>query len=606
MTKFYGTPCWVAVWFAAVMTAAVTARADYEAGQAAWDAGRHVEAVAGWQEAAQANDARAMLALGRAFVAGVGAPQDFVEAHKWLNLAAGLGNLDAVAERDALAAEMTVEERAEARRLARAWRTARDSPVADASPVDTAEPIAAPPSTTGAPPERALREAQELLAVLGYAPGPADGQWGRRSIQAYRSFLNDAGQEPSDVLTPEALQTMREMARNARNAAEAATQEPDALHRAVQAGDLDDLTAALLAGADPDQRDGRGWTAVMHAANKGYVLLVPPLLEADANANLRAPDGATALFMATAHGHSEIIAQLMEAGADVTVPGPTGKTAVDVARTRYGDVDTARQGGLHPAVLSLIRGIGLPKTFRDCASCPEMAVVPAGSFMMGSPPSEEGRHEDEGPLHRVTIARPFAVGKYEVTFAEWDACAEEGSCDRISDSEGWGRGTRPVINVSWNNAQAYVRWLSAQTGEQYRLLSEAEWEYAARAGSQTRYAWGDEVGSGRANCRRCDTRWDATSTAPVGSFPPNAFGLHDLHGNVAELVEDCWNNVSDNYAGAPADGTAWQQGDCSRRRLRGGSWFNDPTYLRSADRSLYTTRFRSHDVGFRVARPLSP
>ncbi len=348
----------------AITLCAVAARADYETGLAAWDAGRHAEGVIVWQEAARANDSRAMLALGRAFVAGVGVPQDYVEAHKWLNLAAGLGDGAAAAERDALSAEMTAEERAEARKLARAWRTAGDPSVTDAPPLDTAEAIAAPPSPA-APPEHAIREAQNLLAALGYAPGPADGKWGRRSIEAYRSFLGDARMEASELLTPEALRAMREMARSAEIAAEATAPPPDALHRAVQAGNRDALAAALAAGADVDGPDERGWTALMHAANRGYPLLVAPLMEAGAGLDSQAPDGATALFMATAHGHSEVIAQLMEAGADVTVPGPKGKTAVDIARVRYGDVDTARENGERPLVLALLRGSTLLKEARD-------------------------------------------------------------------------------------------------------------------------------------------------------------------------------------------------------------------------------------------------
>ena len=220
--------------------------------------------------------------------------------------------------------------------------------------------------------------------------------------------------------------------------------------------------------------------------------------------------------------------------------------------------------------------------FRDCPECPEMVVVPAGSFMMGSPSHEAGRDNDEGPAHRVTIAKPFAVGKYEVTFAEWDACVADGGCGghRPGD-KGWGRGRRPAINVNWDDAKAYVRWLSDKTGKQYRLPSEAEWEYAARAGTTTRYSWGDEVGRNRANCDGCGSLWDNEQTAPAGSFRANVFGLHDVHGNVWEWVEDCW---SGNYLGAPADGSAWESGDCSRRVLRGGSWFNirGASVLRSA------------------------
>ena len=242
-------------------------------------------------------------------------------------------------------------------------------------------------------------------------------------------------------------------------------------------------------------------------------------------------------------------------------------------------------------------------TFRDCPECPEMVVVPAGSFRMGSPPSEEGRYGDEGPVHRVTIAAPFAVGVYEVTFEEWDACERDGGCGGYwPDDEGWGRGSRPVINVSWKDAQAYVVWLSRKTGEEYRLLSESEWEYAARAGATTRYHWGDDIGRNRANCDGCGSRWDNRQTAPVGSFGANGFGLHDMLGNVWEWVADCW---SDSYAGAPSDGSAWTSGNCSRRVLRGGAWYGGARYLRAAIRLRSDTGIRDSSSGFRVARTLA-
>ncbi len=222
-------------------------------------------------------------------------------------------------------------------------------------------------------------------------------------------------------------------------------------------------------------------------------------------------------------------------------------------------------------------------TFRDCNECPEMVVVPSGSFLMGSPEDEEGRYDNEGPQHRVTIAEPFAIGVYEVTFDEWDACVAAGGCNGYRpDDDGWGRGRRPVINVSWDDAQAYVDWLSDRTGEEYRLPSEAEWEYAARAGTTTRYWPGDEITAEYANFGR-----NVGRTIEVGSLGrPNAFGLHDVHGNVWEWVEDCWN---DSYAGAPANGTAWTSGDCGRRVLRGGSWDDYPRSLRSAYRGRNAT-----------------
>ena len=252
-------------------------------------------------------------------------------------------------------------------------------------------------------------------------------------------------------------------------------------------------------------------------------------------------------------------------------------------------------------------------TFEDCPECPEMVVVPAGSFWMGSPPSEEGRDNDEGPVHRVTISEPFAVGKYEVTFSEWDACVSAGGCrsrDRLRD-EGWGRGDRPVINVNGGHAQAYVAWLSERTGKRYRLLSESEWEYAARAGTTTRYSWGDGIGRNRANCNGCGSHWVPEQnsllvigrTAPVGSFAANGFGLHDMHGNVREWVADCWN---DSYEGAPSDGSIWESGSCRQWFLRGGSWYDRPRHLRSANRDNKGPLNRFSGYGFRVARTLTP
>ena len=252
--------------------------------------------------------------------------------------------------------------------------------------------------------------------------------------------------------------------------------------------------------------------------------------------------------------------------------------------------------------------------FRDCPECPLMVEVPAGSFLMGSPATEERRQTKEGPVHRVTIARPFAVGVYEVTFAEWDACISDGGCNAVPpgyrpDDRGWGRGRRPVIRVGWHDVQLYVGWLTRKTGKAYRLLSEAEWEYVARAGTTTRYWWGDEILADRANCRFCGSRWDGERTAPVGSFYANAFGLYDVHGNVAEWVTDCRNS---NYTGAPADGSAWTTGDCSARVARGGSWANVSWYARSASRAFYRVpreglqRVRATEIGFRVTRPITP
>ena len=262
--------------------------------------------------------------------------------------------------------------------------------------------------------------------------------------------------------------------------------------------------------------------------------------------------------------------------------------------------------GIRPGQVQRKRARNPGGSFQDCPECPELVVVPAGSFMMGSPEGEEGSFDDEGPLHEVRIDYPLAVGVYAVTFDEWDACVSDGGCVGYRpDDEGWGRGTRPVINVSWEDAQMYVKWLSWKTGKGYRLLSESEWEYVARAGTRTQYWWGDEIGRNRANCDGCGSRWDNERTAPVGSFSANAFGLYDVHGNVLEWVEDCWN---DSYDGAPEDGSAWvsEDCDCCLRVQRGGSWSFNPRSLRFANRHRNPTGIRYINVGFRVARTLTP
>ena len=236
-------------------------------------------------------------------------------------------------------------------------------------------------------------------------------------------------------------------------------------------------------------------------------------------------------------------------------------------------------------------------TFRDCAVCPRMVTVPAGSYLMGSPATEAGRHADEAQ-RTVTIADPFAVGAYEVTFAEWEACVAGGGCGgRQPDDGGWGGGLRPVINVSWEDAQAYVAWLSAETGADYRLLTEAEWEYVARAGTTTPFHTGATISTDQANYDGLSaphgdgiTGNYRAQTTEVGSFAANAFGLHDVHGNAAELVQDCYEDAGGGGA------------TCSARVVRGGSWASAPALLRSAYRGWCAPNLRTHLNGFRVAR----
>ncbi len=257
------------------------------------------------------------------------------------------------------------------------------------------------------------------------------------------------------------------------------------------------------------------------------------------------------------------------------------------------------------------------EVFRDCPQCPELVVLPAGTFKMGSPASEAERYINEGPRYWVTIAKPLVVGKYEVTFAEWDACWRAGNCSHSPRDQGWGRDNHPVINVSWRDVQQYLAWLSRKTDKPYRLLSESEWEYAARAGTTTPFHFGDTISTDQANYNGNHTYGSGRKgiyrerTVAVGSFPANNFGLHDMHGNVREWVEDCW---SGSYSAAPSDGSAWtrsgrawtRSGDCERRTLRGGSWEDVPKRLRSAVHFWNPVEDRSREVGFRVARALIP
>ena len=300
---------------------------------------------------------------------------------------------------------------------------------------------------------------------------------------------------------------------------------------------------------------------------------------------------------------ADIIA-LTEAGLSPSVI----VTVIEAVSTGFDTTEmqlaTLSQAGVDSAVIHAVVRARVPPmpvglTFSDELSSggegPEMVVIPAGRFRMGCI-SRRSCYEDEKPTHDVAVPEAFAVSKYEVMFEDYDRFTYPSQVD----DGGWGRDRRPVINVSWNDAKEYVVWLSRQTGQSYRLLSEAEWEYVARAGSSTPYSWGQTYYPHRANCILCDDRWQFT--APVGEFQANEFGVHDMHGNVWEWVEDCWN---ESYAGAPSDSSAWLSGDCNQRVLRGGSWAATFDDIISGRRSKASADGRYSGGGFRVARSLS-
>lgn len=287
--------------------------------------------------------------------------------------------------------------------------------------------------------------------------------------------------------------------------------------------------------------------------------------------------------------------------ATVARPSGTAKPAAATVQSKPAAAATTAKAVQAPGLI-----------FRDCKTCPEMIVVPAGRFTMGSL-NDRFRDRDQTPSREVTIARPFAVGRFEITFDQWDACRRARGCARYNPSdEKWGRGRRPVIRVNWQDAITYVEWLKHTTGKPYRLLSEAEWEYVARAGTTTLFSTGDTLTTYQANF---DGRRSYNSgpkgdylaqTREVGNYKPNPFGVFDMHGNVSEWLSDCWHKT---YEGAPTDGSSWRRPPrshrCHRRSVRGGSWFRGARYLRSSARNSLAPHIRSYEVGFRVARDLN-
>ncbi|HEX7935811.1 MAG TPA: formylglycine-generating enzyme family protein, partial [Paraburkholderia sp.] len=233
---------------------------------------------------------------------------------------------------------------------------------------------------------------------------------------------------------------------------------------------------------------------------------------------------------------------------------------------------------------------------RDCAACPVMISLPPGSFQMGisnDDPSEK-------PVHHVTIGAPFAIGKYEVTVEQWNACVAANACAKLTPESNTNKAA-PARDLSWDDAQQYVKWLGKLTGKPYRLPTEAEWEYADRGGTATAYWWGDQMRKGNANCKDCGEPWHKEGPEPVGSFPPNPYGLYDMNGGVWEWTADCWHN---SYQSAPADGRAWDSPGCDMRVIRGGSWREGGTYMLSATRFKYSAGVRQSQDGFRVVKDL--
>ena len=388
----------------------------------------------------------------------------------------------------------------------------------------------------------ARRLVQQGLATAGFSPGPADGVFGPATRAALRGWQTSRGTTATGYL-------------DAAGAASLGAPVPAAALSPVAASAAN--VAASVPAAELTRAETVFWESMRDSTNP-----------ADFEAYLaRWPSG--------------IYAPLATSRLSALRGGPADAPA----NRPPSDRPQRREAG---------------EVLRDCPTCPELVVIPAGRFRMGCV-SGRACVDDERPVHEVEVSS-FALGVYEVTFEEYDRFARATGRARPND-RGWGRGGRPVINVSWEDATAYAAWLSEETGAAYRLPSESTWEYAARAGTTTRYSWGDDIGRNRANCEFCRGHWDDENrTAPAGSFAANPWGLYDMHGNVREWVADCWH---ENYARAPRDGSAWTTGgNCSRRVVRGGSWVSLPGLLRSASRLRLDAEGRASHFGFRVARTL--
>jgi formylglycine-generating enzyme required for sulfatase activity len=249
-----------------------------------------------------------------------------------------------------------------------------------------------------------------------------------------------------------------------------------------------------------------------------------------------------------------------------------------------------------PAVTPAPGPAGSVATIKDCDACPVMVALSPRPFTMGSNNSDPS----ERPAHKVALHTPFAIGKYEITVGQWRECVKASVCPAMP-SLGNVPDNLPMRDVSWDEAQLYLKWLSTVSGKPYRLPTEAEWEYAARGGTATRYWWGDQMKGGNSSCEGCGEPWTAERPPPVGSFAANPFGLNDMNGSVWEWVQDCWHST---YKGAPEDGSAWVDGTCQARVIRGGSWRENGSYMLSTTRFKYDASVRQSQNGFRVARSL--
>ena len=480
------------------------------------------------------------------------------------------------------------------------------------------------------------RVIQSSLAAQGFDPGPADGVFGRRTRAAISRWQGARGEEPTGYLNAETARLLLARLPQMPEAATSAESIETALgltredRRAIQSslaargfdpGPADGLFGARTRAAIGRWQAGRGEepTGFLDAEAARSLLTLATQQQAEAGEAVEpAIPEQDRLAEAEAQRERQRQQREAEAEAERERQRQQRESEAEAERERQreqrdaeAEAERERQRQQREAEAERQKRERQPGArLRDCEMCPQLVVVPAGSFTMGSPDSEWGRFANESPQRQVTVKEPFAVGVYEVTFEEWDACVNGGGCNGYEpNGEGWGRGDRPVINVSWDDARAYVDWLSKGTGQRYRLLSESEWEYVARAGTMEPFHTGATISAEQANYDSSYTYGSGQKgryrgrTVQVGTFSPNAFGLHEVHGNVWEWTQDCWN---EDYTGAPTESVARETGECEQRVLRGGSWGDVPWLLRSADRGKRESGMRGPKIGFRIARPLGP
>ena len=369
----------------------------------------------------------------------------------------------------------------------------------------------------------------------------------------------------------------------------------------VPESERQDMPSALLSQAAPPTPEAKPPEAApgrnFVAARQTYETIRPSNIRAGPSAETErvttVDTGATLHVIGTAEDRDWLQVET-EGGLEGFIYAQLVRPKADPAAARA-EREQARAAQAQPAAATVATASALG--LKECAACPEMVMIRPGRFQMGS----EYGHWSEQPVRWVNIGKPFALGKYEVTVGEWQACVEAGRCRTPPDMRGVSDDS-PVHNLSWEDAQAYAAWLREHTGKPYRLPTEAEWEYAARAGATTAFWWGDDPGSARANCKDCGGPWSFQTPADIGAFPPNPFGLHGMHGGVMEWVEDCW---VETYQSAPSDSAARTAASCAERVLRGGSWRNDASYATASSRLGYDAGVRYETNGLRIARDLN-